>query len=62
MADRLTSPLPTTYLSLLEDLKARILTARLRAVAAANREFVTLYFDIGGSIVERQEQEGWAGA
>ena len=59
MADRLTSPLPTTYLSLLEDLKARILTARLRAVAAANRELVTLYFDIGGSIVERQEQEGW---
>lgn len=47
MADRLTSPPPTTYLSLPEDLKARILTARLRAVAAANRELVTLYFDIG---------------
>lgn len=59
MADRWTSPLPTTYLSPLVDLKARILKARLRAVAAANRELVTLHFDIGGSIVERQEREGW---
>lgn len=59
MADRLTIPLPPDYPALLEELKARIQTARLRAVAAANRELIALYFDIGRSIVERQEAEQW---
>jgi predicted nuclease of restriction endonuclease-like (RecB) superfamily len=59
MAGRLTITLPPTYPALLEDLKARILAGRLRAVAAANRELVALYFDIGRAIVERQEHEAW---
>lgn len=59
MADRLTVTLPPTYAALLEELKVRIVSARLRAVAAANREFITLYFDIGRSIVERQQIERW---
>jgi predicted nuclease of restriction endonuclease-like (RecB) superfamily len=59
MADRLTIPLPPNQPALLEELKARIQTARLRAVAAANRELIALYFDIGRSTVERQEKEQW---
>lgn len=31
----------------------------MRAVSAANREVMTLYFDIGRSIVGRQEHDGW---
>lgn len=59
MTDRVTIPLPPNYPALLEELKARIQTARLRAVAAANRELIALYFDIGRSIVERQQAEQW---
>lgn len=59
MANRLTISLPASYPALLAELKARIHTARRRAVAAANREMIGLYYDLGRSIVERQEQEAW---
>ncbi len=59
MANRLTTTLPLGYPALLAELKERILRARLRAVSAANREVMTLYFDIGRSIVGRQEHDGW---
>lgn len=51
--------LPTGYGELLENLKARIRTARVQAALAVNRELVLLYWDIGRSILERQQQEGW---
>jgi len=51
--------LPTGYAELLENLKSRIRTARVQAALAVNRELVLLYWDIGRSILERQEQEGW---
>jgi hypothetical protein len=51
--------LPVGYVELLEDLKARVRTAQLKAAVAANRELVRLYWDIGRLIVERQEREGW---
>lgn len=59
MADRLTTVLPPGYPALLAELKERILRARLRAVSAANREVMMLYFDLGRSIVEQQAQDGW---
>jgi len=51
--------LPSDYAELLEDLKARIRTARVQAALAVNRELVLLYWDIGRSILERQQQESW---
>jgi len=54
--------LPDGYAELLEDLKSRIRTARVKAVLAVNRELVLLYWQIGQSIVERQRAEGWGKA
>ena len=51
--------LPDGYGELLEDLKTRVRSAQIKAVVAANRELIQLYWDIGRLIVARQEQEGW---
>src|SRR6266508_1949079 len=51
--------LPAGYGRLLTDIKTRIRTAQLRAVQAANRELVLLYWDIGHLILERQQLAGW---
>ncbi|KWB60272.1 hypothetical protein WL39_22975 [Burkholderia ubonensis] len=47
------------YRSWLTDLKQRVEHARQRAAASANRELVTLYWQIGRDILERQQQRGW---
>lgn len=47
------------YQELLDDLKNRIRNARVRAALSVNRELVLLYWQIGQSILERQEQDGW---
>ncbi|MCB0395037.1 MAG: DUF1016 family protein [Flavobacteriales bacterium] len=47
------------YLGLLEDLKQRIASARIRAALAANAELIRLYWDIGKAILKQQEQKGW---
>jgi predicted nuclease of restriction endonuclease-like (RecB) superfamily len=49
----------TTYINLLSSLKKRIATARIKAVLAVNTELIHLYWDIGKSILARQEQKGW---
>ena len=54
-----TSILPSDYLSFLKELKQQIRQAQLRAGLAANRELIYLYWNIGCSILERQEKEGW---
>lgn len=50
---------PAGYREFLEGLKRRIRTAQVKAVLAANRELIRLYWDIGRTIVERQRSEGW---
>ena len=47
------------YISLLDDIKSQIRHAQIRAGLAANRELITLYWEIGKLIVERQKAEGW---
>jgi len=56
--DRL-AEVPAGYVALLEELKAQIGAARVRAALAINRELIVLYWRIGRAIVERQEREGW---
>lgn len=47
------------YPALLEDLKAQIRAAQVRASLAVNRELVLLYWEIGRRILESQRREGW---
>lgn len=47
------------YEPLLQDLKARIRTAQIRASLSVNRELVLLYWGIGRRILEAQRGEGW---
>ncbi len=49
----------TNYASFLEQLKKRVQQAQLKASLAVNSELIQLYWDMGKSIVEKQEKEGW---
>ena len=51
--------LPTGYESLISEIKARVRAAQIRAGLAANRELLSLYWDVGRMILDRQEAEGW---
>lgn len=47
------------YDAFLNDLRARIQTAQVRAALAVNREMVLLYWHIGREILARQTEQGW---
>jgi len=53
--------LPTSpdYRQFIEDLKARVISARVSAARAANQDMILLYWDIGRGIVEKQQTLGW---
>lgn len=53
------SVLPKGYASLLTDIKQRIRSAQYEALKAVNTELISLYWDIGRMIVERQKGESW---
>ena len=42
-----------------KDIKSKIYSAKSKAIASANRLMIELYFEIGHSIVEKQEILGW---
>ncbi|MBX3196638.1 MAG: hypothetical protein KF850_10130 [Labilithrix sp.] len=50
---------PTGYGEWLADVKARIHAAQQRAALAANRELLTLYWQLGRDILDRQRRAGW---
>jgi predicted nuclease of restriction endonuclease-like (RecB) superfamily len=50
------------YADLLGQIKQRIRQGQTRAVLAANAEMVSMYWDIGRMLQERQQQEGWGAA
>ncbi len=51
--------LPPEYAATLQVLKERIHAGRMRAALAVNREVIDLYWFIGKTITERQQDEGW---
>jgi len=51
-------PEPSGYAELLEQLKARVRTSRVRAARAANSELLGLYWSVGWDMLDRQEQAG----
>lgn len=50
------------YAQLLNDLKARVQSARSRAMLAVNQALIALYWDMGRMIVGRQQKHGWGDA
>ena len=52
--------LPDNYASVLEELKRKIQTERLRITLSANAAMVLLYWDIGNGILTQQDQQGWS--
>ena len=50
------------YISFLNEIKSRIISARIKAVRSVNKELIKLYWDIGRSIIERQEKYKWGNA
>lgn len=51
--------LPVGYADWLAEIKARVQTARQRAVLAANAELMRLYWQIGRDILKQQASQGW---
>jgi predicted nuclease of restriction endonuclease-like (RecB) superfamily len=47
------------YRRFIEDLKERVISARISAARAVNRDGILLYWDIGRGIVEKQRVLGW---
>ncbi len=47
------------YVAFVAELKERIITARVSAARAVNRDLILLYWDIGRAIVKKQAQLGW---
>ena len=47
------------YIKLLNDLKTKIRQAQYQAYRAVNKQLIRLYWDMGKSIVEKQQKLGW---
>jgi predicted nuclease of restriction endonuclease-like (RecB) superfamily len=50
------------YGSFLEELKAKIKSAQIKAALTVNAQMLTLYWDLGKAIVEKSTQAGWGNA
>ena len=57
--NKLSKELPADYAMLLAEVKERVRSAQYEAFKAVNKELVTLYWDLGTLIAERQNREGW---
>lgn len=47
------------YAQTLLDLKKQVAQAQIKATLSANKELITLYWNIGKTIVEKQKNSGW---
>ena len=54
--------LPSTYPTFLAEIKQHIRTSQYAALKSVNTELLNLYWEIGRTIAERQEKEGWGAA
>ena len=51
--------LPDNYQSILSALKLKIRSARYRAIIKVNAELITVYWEIGSTIIQQQKDKGW---
>ena len=49
----------TEYINFVQELKAKVQSAQIRASFAVNRELISLYWAIGRDIFQKQQQFGW---
>ncbi len=47
------------YVALLNNIKKRIISARVKAARSVNKALIRLYWDIGKVITEKQAEQGW---
>jgi predicted nuclease of restriction endonuclease-like (RecB) superfamily len=50
---------PSDYTQAFDEIKRRVRAAQYEALKAVNLELITLYWDIGGIIVTRQQAAAW---
>ena len=50
------------YTIFLNEIKSRIVSARIQAIRSINKKLIQLYWDIGKTIVEKQEKYKWGNA
>ena len=55
----MSKPIPQDYGRLLGEIKERIRSAQYEALRKVNTELISLYWDIGRLLVERQQATGW---
>lgn len=51
--------LASEYRGVLKEIKEKVLLSQLKAVVAVNTELIILYWEIGSSVLKRQEEERW---
>jgi hypothetical protein len=51
--------LNSEYIQWLGDLKSRIRNSQIKAALSVNSELISLYWDLGKMIVEKQEHSRW---
>jgi len=49
----------TAYKNFVEEIKEKVYQAQYQALKSVNKELIKLYWEIGASIIEKQEQYGW---
>jgi predicted nuclease of restriction endonuclease-like (RecB) superfamily len=51
--------LPEGYGDILEEIKGKIKAAQLRALTAVNQELISVYWEIGRTIHDKQQADSW---
>jgi len=51
--------IPDDYTAVLAEIKERVRSAQYASLKAVNKELISLYWDIGKTIFERQQNESW---
>jgi len=54
-----TNVLGESYQSLLKDIKEKVKSSQIKAALAVNQELIKLYWEIGSSVLKKQQEEGW---
>ncbi len=52
----------TAYIDWLNTLKNRIKQTQIKATLSANKTIITLYWELGKELYEKQEKQGWGNA
>ncbi|WP_246833339.1 hypothetical protein [Williamsia sp. 1138] len=50
---------PDDYSEVLEQLKTQVRSARVQATRTVNTQLLVLYWDIGWTMLDRQDARGW---